>query len=54
MGLDVTFPELPAESLQGFHLLYIEEAVGRGLLQPHQPVILAKQNVAATPRSVTI
>jgi hypothetical protein len=49
VGLDVAFAELRAEAFEGGHLLLVElhDAVGRGLLQPHQPVVLAEQAVAA-------
>ena len=49
VGLDVTFPELRAEAFERRHLFFVElhDAVGRGLLQSHQPVMLAEQAVAA-------
>lgn len=49
VSLDVSFAELLTEVLERRHLLLIElhDAVGRGLLQSHQPVVLAEQAVAA-------
>ena len=51
----MAFAELRAEAFEGRHLLLVErhDTVGRGLLQSHQPVMLAEQAVGAVGLEVT-